>query len=188
MGNIFWGILLSSACMFLLFFLVRGFYPKYVFNIKTFVVGGVLFIFLTFQSILFTGALTIKKMSNDVGLYINDYVEAYYPVGSKITTEESQQMFDEVLKVFPLLRKYVDKGTFVGFSTGNIAEAVVGSINKYFNWYMVRRVLWSLLFVAISVFVAIKTADIDTHSSSSSRRRGNSYNYNRRSSRHDNNF
>lgn len=159
-GNIFWGILLSAFCMFLLFFLIRGFYPKYIFNIKSYIIGAILFVVLAFQSVLFTGALTIKKKSNEVGNYINDYVTAYYPTNAQISVEDSQILFDEILKDYPLIRRYVDKGTFTGFNPSNIAEAVVNTINNHFNWYMLRRIMWSLLFVCVSVFIAILTADV----------------------------
>lgn len=183
-GNIFWGILLSAFCMFLLFFLVRGFYPNYIFNFKSLFIGTILFIALSFQSILFVGALTIKKMSMEIGNYINDYVTAYYPTNSQICTEDSQILFDQLLKDYPLIRQYVDKGTFTGFNPSNIAEAVVTTINNHFNWFMIRRIMWSLLFVCVSVIISILTADVKRQTDRSSKKHHRQY----VKARYDNNF
>ena len=73
-GNLFLGILLTVVGVILLFVLIQSWYRNSTFTPVSYIVGGILFLFLSFQSILLCGAVTIKSYSEDVEGAINSWV------------------------------------------------------------------------------------------------------------------
>ena len=59
-GNLFLGILLTVVGVILLFVLIQSWYRNSTFTPVSYIVGGILFLFLSFQSILGTVVKRIK--------------------------------------------------------------------------------------------------------------------------------
>lgn len=59
-GSMFLGIFITLAGVGLMFFLIKSWRRNATYTLLSFIVGGVLFFFLAFQSILLCGAVTIK--------------------------------------------------------------------------------------------------------------------------------
>lgn len=155
-GSIFLGILLTVLGIVLMFVLIRLWWKKGNFTPMSFLVGAVLFFFLSFQSILLCGAVTIKSYCDDVEYAINRMV-APIPENTIFTQEDSQALLDEISMEWPLVGYYVNLADFEGHTPSTIASAMSDELRSYMNYFILRRIGWSLLFVIIGAVIVIKT-------------------------------
>lgn len=156
MGSIFCGILLTVVCMLLMFLLVKSWWKDAMLTPATYVVGVILFLFLSFQSVLLCGAFTIKSYCDDVEMTIDKMVEDL-PADLVFTRKDSQDILDRVSEDYPLMGYYVNLADFRGHTPVDIAKSMTDELNSFMNKFILRRLGWSLLFVIIGAFIAIKT-------------------------------
>lgn len=157
-GSLFWGILLTLLGLGLLFFLIKGFYPKAVFTPISFLVGVILFFFLSFQSILICGAVKLKSMSAVLETTINEYIpDSWKLQGREITAADSQQIVENLGVDYALFSHYIDWADFHGHAAGDVAAAMIDEMHRFLNAFIWRRVGWSLLFVLLGTFIVIRT-------------------------------
>lgn len=160
-GSVFWGILFTVIGVGLLFFLIKGFYPKSTFTPLSFVVGAILFVLLCFQAILLCGAISIKGMSDDVLVYIHQCLPSYWEGRAvELTPGQCQELLDKTIEEYPLVGYYVGVADFKGFNSQNIAEAMVDELNSFLNKFIWKRVGWSCLFILTGAFIVIKTLEV----------------------------
>lgn len=157
-GSMLLGVILTLAGIALMFFLIKSWRRNSTFTLSSFIVGGVLFFFLAFQSILLCGAVTIKSYGDDIEAAINSMV-AGLPQETVLTQADSQQLLDAISSEWPLVGYYVNLADFRGHTPRTVAAAMADELDSYMNWYIFRRVCWSLLFVAVGAAVVIKTMD-----------------------------
>lgn len=157
-GSACLALLLTVAGVCLLFFLIKGFYPKYTFSLVSIVVGIVLFFSLLIQSILICGALEIKSKSEILEIKIHQNIPSYYE-GSQveISSLEVQQLLDNLIDDYPVLGYYVDTAEFSGYNYSNITEAFIDELNWFLTKYIWKRIGWSLLFIVGGTFIVVKT-------------------------------
>lgn len=155
-GSIFLGILLTVLGIVLMFVLIRLWWKKGNFTPMSFLVGVILFFFLSFQSILLCGAVTIKSYCDDVEYAINRMVE-HVPNDVTFTQEDSQVLLDEISKEWPLVGYYVNLADFQGHTSVTIAPAMADELRSFMNYFILRRIGWCLLFVIIGAVIVIKT-------------------------------
>lgn len=167
-GSIFLGILLTVLGIVLMFVLIRLWWKKGNFTPMSFLVGAILFFFLSFQSILLCGAVTIKSYCDDVEHAINRMVENV-PDDVTFTQEDSQVLLDEISTEWPLVGYYVNLADFQGHTPVTIAQAMADELRSFMNYFILRRIGWSLLFVIIGAVIVIKTISFTQESS---RKRG----------------
>lgn len=158
-GSLLLGVLLTIVGIVLMFILIRSWWRNCTFTPMSFVVGGILFFFLAFQSILLCGAVTIKSYCNDVENAINTMVDDL-PEDIQFSTEDSQVILDNISQEWPLVGYYVNLADFQGHTPDTIAEAMADELRSYMNWFILRRVGWSLLFVIVGAVIVIKTITI----------------------------
>jgi hypothetical protein len=70
LGYILLGLVLTILGMWLMFFLIRSYYPNSKFNIQSFIIGFILFFFLSFQITCMIGAIAIKSMTDEINMTI----------------------------------------------------------------------------------------------------------------------
>lgn len=157
-GNLFLGILLTVLGIFLLYFLIRSWYVHRTFTPLSFIMGVVLFPFLAFQSVLLCGAVTIKSYSEEVEEAINMWVQDV-PENVRFTQQDSQMILDKITVEWPLVGYFVDMADFSGHTSTSIAESMADELRSYMNWFILRRVGWSLLFVIIGTASVIWSMD-----------------------------
>lgn len=181
-GSLFWGILLTLLGMGLLFFLIKGFYPKSVFTPVSFLVGVILFFFLSIQSILICGAVKVKSMSAALETTVNSYIPDSWKLQNReITAADSQQIVENLGGDYALFSHYIDWADFHGHSANEVAAAMMDEMNSFLNAFIWRRVGWSLLFVLLGTFIVIRTlGTVQVYNryrrgGSSSRRRHNDF-------------
>lgn len=171
-GNLIWGVLLTIVGIALMFFIIKSWRKDADFTPVSYIIGIVLFFFLSFQAILMCGAITIKSATDEIRAYISRMVEDI-PEDAVFSTSDSQQILDNINEEYPIVANYFDWADFQGHTPANIADAMVEVFNENLNWYIARRVGWSILFVVIGAAAVIKTMDSfgGTRSSSRSNRR-----------------
>mgnify|MGYP001776094880 FL=1 len=156
MGSLLLGVFLTILGIVLMFVLIRSWWRDSTFTPMSFVVGGILFFFLAFQAVLLCGAVTIKSYCDDVEMAIDGMV-ANVPDDILFSTEDSQQILDRISEEWPLVGYYVNMADFQGHTSATIGSAMADELRSYMNWFILRRVCWSLAFVVVGAIIVIKT-------------------------------
>lgn len=137
-GNLFLGILLTVVGVILLFVLIQSWYRNSTFTPVSYIVGGILFLFLSFQSILLCGAVTIKSYSEDVEGAINSWV-AEVPSDIPFNQEDSQHVLEQITEEWPLVGYFVGGADFTGHTSVTIAQAMAEELRSFMNYFILRR-------------------------------------------------
>ncbi|MBQ8673070.1 MAG: hypothetical protein IJ511_03320 [Bacteroides sp.] len=161
MDSMFWGVLLAIAGVALLFYLIRSFYPKYTFTPLSFVAGAVIFVLVAFQSVFICGAFKIKGMTDEMYASINSYIpQSWVACDHAFTTDETQQICDNLRDEYPLFACYVGTADFRGHTPATVAQSMVDEIHSFMNRYILRRVAWCLGFIIVGTFIVVKTMEV----------------------------
>ena len=128
LGSIFCGILLTVVCMLLMFLLVKSWWKDAMLTPATYVVGVILFLFLSFQSVLLCGAFTIKSYCDDVEMTIDKMVEDL-PADLVFTRKDSQDILDRVSEDYPLMGYYVNLADLRGHKPVDIEKSMTDELN-----------------------------------------------------------
>lgn len=157
-GNLFLGILLTVTGIALLFFLIQSWFSNSTFTPISYITGGILFFFLSFQAVLLCGAVTIKSYCGDMEIAINDWVKST-PNNRQFNKESSQQILNQITENWPLVGHFVGGADFSGHTPADIAQSITEKIHSFMNKFILRRIGWSLLFVISATFIVIKTME-----------------------------
>lgn len=158
LGNLFLGILLTLVGVGLMFFLIRSWFSNSSFTPFSYIVGFVLFLFLSFQAVLLCGAVTIKSYCDEVEVAINEWVRNL-PDDVQFDKESSQQVLEQIQQEWPLVGYFVGGADFTGHTPVDIARAMTDELHSFMNGFILRRIGWSLLFVVVGAFIVIKTME-----------------------------
>ncbi|MDR1883846.1 MAG: hypothetical protein LBR26_13850 [Prevotella sp.] len=179
LGSIFPGVFLAVFSVGLLFFIIKGFYPKSAFTPAGFIVCFVLFLLLSFQFVLMCGAFKLKSMTDDIKADINcSILSSRELLNRNITPADGREIIDGLLEKYPMLAYYTDPIEFGGNTVQNIAETVAENIHGFLNGFIWRRVGWSLAFIAASIFIVIRTLGVNlsvNHSTGAEKRHSSAH-------------
>lgn len=158
-GSMFIGVVLTIFEIALFFLLIRGWYKKRTFNVMSVVVGALLFILLCFQNILLCGTIHIKGMSNDFETALEDCVQPWVDKGNPVINpaQVDDLIFRDVAQQYPIIQCYVGGSYFRGYHASELPHAIVDTLNEWSNKYILRRLVWSLLFVIVGAIIVIRT-------------------------------
>lgn len=157
-SNLFFGILLTAIGISLMFFLIQCWFSNSKFTPICYIIGGILFFFLSFQAVLLCGAITIKSYCEDIEIVINNRVKDI-PSHVQLDQESSQQMLDQIAKEWPLIENFLGGVDLTGHTSATIAQSITKEIRSFMNSFILRRIGWSLLFVVGSAIIVIKTME-----------------------------
>ena len=158
LGHLFLGIFLTVIGVVLMFVLIKSWYKNAQYSVLSFIVGGILFLFLSFQSVLLCGAVSVKSYSAELQSTVNLWVQRL-PSATTFTQQESQEILENLMEQRPLISHFIESADFTGHTPASIAEAMIDELNSFMNAYILRRVLWSLFFVVVSVIIVIKSME-----------------------------
>ncbi len=158
-GSLFLGIILTVAGVVLMFYIIKSWHRNSTFTPASFIIGGVLTILLSFQMTLLCGAVTIKSYCSDMEDHIDNIV-SNIPSTIQFSRGDSQQILNDVSREWPLVGYFVDTANFAGHTSADIAKSMADEMHSYMNKFIFRRILWSLLFIALGAFSVIKTMDV----------------------------
>ena len=157
--SMFIGVILTILGIACFFLLIKGWYKDRTFNVASIIVGIVLFFLLWFQNILLCGTIHIKRMSAELEEKMTEYVRPYVQAGNDYMNRNDVDdlLFKGLANDSPILFCYVGNSDFRGFRASEIPSVTIDTLNDYCNWYIARRLGWSLLFVIIGAIIVIKT-------------------------------
>ena len=156
-SSVIWGILIAIVCMALFVFLIKGWYKDATFSPISYVIGIILFLFLSFQCILIVGSLKILDMTDYYETEITSIVDNAYDDLDEITMGQADGIIQEVINRFPILQYYIGGGEFSGFTAEQLPHAMADELRSFMRWYIFRRLLWCLGFVIVGAICVIKS-------------------------------
>jgi hypothetical protein len=147
-SSIWYGILVAVIVVAALFFIIAAIQgTKKRFSPLTYVLGAALTAFLSFQFMFMIGAIMFKIDCNDVTSMINDFVP-----NSSLTSSSNdlRSNLKQLAEEEPFIKNFIDVDMIdKNLPDGAIGDAILSKVHTYLNWYIVRRVLWSLLAIGI---------------------------------------
>ena len=152
-----WGILIAVVCMALFVVLIKGWYKDATFSPISYVVGVVLFLFLSFQCILIVGSLKILDTTDYYEMEITRIVESSFDAADEVTMGQSDDIIKLIIDRYPLLQYYIEGGKFTGFTAKELPHAMADELRSFMHWYIFRRILWCLGFVIIGAVCVIRS-------------------------------
>ena len=155
-SSVIWGVLIAVSCMALFVFLIKGWYKDATFSPVSYLVGAVLFLFLSFQCVLIVGSLKIISMTNEYEQQITALVQSYSPE-DEVSQAQASEVIDAIIDEFPILEYYIGGGEFSGYTASQLPAAIAQELRSFMRWYIFRRILWCLGFVAVGAFLVIRS-------------------------------
>lgn len=157
-GSIIIGIVVTILLVGLMFFIIKGFFPRSTFSPLSIVVGLILSVFLGYRMITMCGAIGLKNMCDDFELYVNsllpdDTFQSEKPLSESDVDEIISQAIDE----FPILSHFVGGGTFTGTNTSNIAQIMAETLSDFLNQFIWQSLLWSMIYMVIAAALVVWT-------------------------------
>ena len=113
------------------------------FSPLTYVLGAALAAFLSFQFTFMIGAILFKSDCSDITSIINDFVP-----NSSLTNGagDLRSNLKRLAEEEPFIKNFIDVDAIDdSLPDGAIGDAILSKVHTYLNWYIVRRILWSLL-------------------------------------------
>lgn len=156
-SSVIWGILIAVACMALFVFLIKGWYKDATFSPISYVIGAVLFLFLSFQCVLIVGSLKIIDTTDYYETEITRIVDSTYDKTDEVTMGQADDIIQVIIDRFPLLKYYISGGEFSGFTAKELPHAMADELRSFMRWYIFRRILWCLGFVIIGAVCVIRS-------------------------------
>ena len=156
-SSVIWGLLIAIACMALFVFLIKGWYKDATFSPVSYIVGTVLFLFLSFQCVLIVGSLKILDTTDVYEQEISNIVNSTYDATDEITMGQADDIIQVFIERFPLLQYYIGGGEFSGYTAKELPHAMADTLRSFMRWYIFRRILWCLGFVIVGAICVIKS-------------------------------
>lgn len=156
-SSVIWGILIAIACMALFVFLIKGWYKDATFSPISYVIGAILFVFLSIQCILIVGSIKIINTTDYYEIEITRIVDNAYDANDEVTIGQSDEIIKEIIGEFPILHYYIGGGEFSGFTAKELPHAMADELRSFMRWYIFRRILWCLGFVVVGAFLVIRS-------------------------------
>lgn len=167
----FLGVILTIVGVALMFVLIQSWRSNCTYTPLSYITGGILFLFLSFQAVLLCGAVTIKSYTDDVEHAINGWV-ANVPSDVQFDQEASQNVLERITEEWPLVGYFVGGADFTGHTSESLGPAMAEELRSFMNYFILRRIGWSLLFIICGAVIVIKSMErVSRRSYSSSRGR-----------------
>ncbi len=174
-SSVIWGILIAVACMALFVFLIKGWYKDATFSPVSYVIGVVLFIFLSFQCVMIVGSLKILDTTDYYEQEMTRIVDSTYDAMDEVTMGQADDIIQTIIERFPLLHYYIGGGEFSGFTAKELPHAMADELRSFMRWYIFRRILWCLGFVIVGAVCVIRSMSRQKKKESSNLRKSVTY-------------
>ena len=154
-----WGILIAIICMALFVFLIKGWYKDATFSPVSYIIGAILFVFLSIQCVLIIGSLKIISTTDYYETEISRIVDNVYDASDEVTKGQSDDIIQVIIDRYPILHYYIGGGEFSGFTAKELPHTMADELRSFMRWYIFRRILWCLGFVIVGAVLAIRSLD-----------------------------
>lgn len=157
-SSIIVGIIVTLLLVGLMFFIVKGFFPRSTFSPLSILVGLILTLFLGFRMITMCGAISLKWMCNDFETYVNSLIpDDMDQLEIPLSERDADRIVSQAIDEFPILPHFVSSGTFIGTNTSNIAHIMAETLNDFLNQFIWQTLLWGLVYLAIAAVLVVWT-------------------------------
>lgn len=149
-SNFWWGIMASLLVVAIIFVIIAVLQDgKKKFSPLSWLVGGILAIFLTFQLTYLIGAIQFKMDCKETAEMLNDLLPRKTLASESENIRESLHNLSEE---FPIIEFLFD-ADFVGdnLTKGITGDAIFETINSKINGYITRKVIWSVLACGVAI-------------------------------------
>ena len=153
------GVLISIGCMALFVFLIKGWYKDATFSPVSYLIGAILFVFLSIQCVLIVGSLKILDTTDYYEVQIARIVESAYDATDEVSMRHADDIIKTIIDQYPLLQYYISGGEFTGFTAKELPHAIAEELRSFMHWYIFRRLLWCLGFVIFGAVLVIRSLD-----------------------------
>lgn len=143
--------------MALFVFLIKGWYKDATFSPISYIIGALLFVFLSIQCILIVGSLKILDTTDYYEVQITRIVESAYDATDEVSMRHADDIIKNIIHQYPLLQYYISGGEFTGFTAKELPHAIIEELRSFMHWYIFRRILWCLFFVIIGATLVIRS-------------------------------
>ncbi|MBQ2786350.1 MAG: hypothetical protein IJF00_00130 [Bacteroidaceae bacterium] len=168
-GAAVWGLIISLAVAFILFFIIKLFDDFHATSPISLITYLLLIIFLTFQCTLAVGASYAKEYTEGIGEIVTTIIaETSQGINNSIsnieasanTILENEKLNEAISEHYPMIEYILgDISTEIisGSNYATLAEQIVANVNKMINSYIVRRILWMAGAIAVASAVILFT-------------------------------
>ena len=177
--SVTYGFLISVGCVVLIYYIVKGIYPKSAFSPIGKIAVALLLLLSTVQSIMLFGGIKLKSMLSDFEVAALDAIERAERSG-----DDMRVATDDVLEQYPMLDEFLDDRA-VKMNAGDTVLTFFDNAYRAIDEFTTGRILWLVLFYIVGTVVIVATrrqSQKDAVRPMSGDRSGVSYN-NRPSSR-----
>lgn len=168
-GAAVWGLIISLAVVFILFFIIKLFDDYHATSPISLITYLLLIIFLTFQCTLAVGASYAKEYTEGIGDIVTTIIaETSQGINNSIsnieasanTILENEKLNEAISEHYPMIEYILGEISTEIISVSNyatLAEQIVANVNKMINSYIVRRILWMAGAIAVASAVILFT-------------------------------
>lgn len=156
-SNIWWGIfaaIVVVAVLYLILYMMFG--GSKSFSPLGFVFAVPLLPLLAIQFFLLFGSLSVKHSCTEAAAWVDALIPEQSFDGS-YSREDIREGTSKFVAAFPLFSTLVDTEDISPESGYTLGESLTRKIQTYLNWYIVRRVAWTLGFLVVSAICIIYT-------------------------------
>ena len=157
-SSAWYGIIAAVIVVAALFFVIAAMQGgNKRFSPLTYVLGVALAAFLSFQFTFMIGAILFKSDCSDITSIINDFVpNSTLTNGAGDLRSNLKRLAEEE----PFIKNFIDVDAIDdSLPDGAIGDAILSKVHTYLNWYIVRRVLWSIGAMIIAGFLLTFTLE-----------------------------
>ena len=157
-SSIWYGILAAVIVVVGIFFIIAAIQGgNKRFSPLTYVLGAALAAFLSFQFTFLIGAIMFKSDCSDISSIINDFIPNSELMNS---AGEIRSDLRQLAKEEPFIKNFIDVDAIdENLPDGAIGDAILSKVHTYLNWYIIRRLLWSLLACGVVVYLMLYTME-----------------------------
>jgi len=161
-SSIWYGIFVAIIIVVLLFLIIAaGQDGKKCFSPLSYALGVALVGFLSFQCTFMIGAMMFKSDCTNITSFFNDLVpNRNLEENANDIRESLQELENEV----PFIKNFIDVNEIdKSLPDGFVGDAILSKVHSYLNWYIARRILWSLLECFLAGFGIFYTMERNPH-------------------------
>ena len=149
-SNIWWGILAAIAVTAILYFIIFSLQggSKSI-NPLSLVFAIPLFVLLSIQFYLLFGSISLKHTCNKASTWI-DAIVPEHSVDGSFSREDVNEAVHQLVTTFPLASTFIDADDISLDKDNTLGEALTNKVQTYLNWYIVRRIAWSIAFIVLA--------------------------------------
>lgn len=150
--NVFLGVLFALAGILLMFFIIRSWFSNRTFTPLNYIVGVLLFFFLSFQVVLLCGAVTVRSYVNDVEENVCGWIN---DKSGMLPVDEGKKVLADIQEKWPFVESIVGVADSGSVTLQSIV-AYVSEVRAGIDRFIWRRVGWSILFVVVGTVATVR--------------------------------